>query len=121
MTTLPSFADAANLERDEPPEIATPEDALALLRAIYKCPDVPLSVRMRAAEAALPYERPKLAVQVQATIGGDFAEMLNAARLRMKSERATPIIEGSPSPIKPEPALVTDASGPFTHPRRNGR
>lgn len=41
-------------------------DAYALLAFIYRSTDLPLSLRMRAAETAIAYERPKLAhVEVQ--------------------------------------------------------
>ena len=50
-----------NWPYDEPPALASVEDALALLKAIYSNPLMPVNARMRAAEAALPFERPKLA------------------------------------------------------------
>lgn len=40
---------------------AFPGDAYALLAWIYRSPDLPITLRMRAAETAIAYERPKLA------------------------------------------------------------
>jgi len=50
-----------------------PENAHALLKAVYQCPEVPLSVRMRAAMICLPFETPKLAVTAQVS-EGNFAD-----------------------------------------------
>jgi aminopeptidase N len=58
-------------------------DALAYLRMVYSDPMIERRERMRAAEAALPYEKPKLAATVVAGISGEgFAEMLEAKRLQ---------------------------------------
>lgn len=60
--------------------IDNPEDAVALLQAIYRNPQVALPVRMRAAIEAAPYERPKLAVTAVSSLSGqDFARMLERA------------------------------------------
>ena len=49
-------------------------DAYALLTFIYCSTDLPLTLRMRAAETAIAYERPKLAqVEVQSDDGGSTA------------------------------------------------
>jgi hypothetical protein len=58
-----------------------PEDALAFLREVYQNPAIPLMTRMRAAEAALPFERPKLAAVLSASVS-DFGDKLERARLR---------------------------------------
>jgi hypothetical protein len=55
--------------------------SLDLLSAIYRDPTRPLTVRMRAAIAALPFEHPKLAVV--ANIGAEgFADALEEAMAR---------------------------------------
>jgi hypothetical protein len=65
-------------------------DALAFLRAVYLNLKLPLPVRMRAAEAALPFERPKLAAVLSASMSGEeFGEALERARKRM--------VEGPPA------------------------
>jgi len=69
--------------------------SLKFLQTIYRNPEVPLPVRMRAAMAALQFEHPKLAVT--ATIeGGDFAEKLEQAVERSRKViEAKPMIEGN--------------------------
>ena len=78
--------------------------SLDLLQAVYRSPDQPLSRRMRAAIAALPFEHPKLSVI--ATLGpnhGFAAKLENAIRSAQDrgliidgtSERITPKVEVS--------------------------
>jgi hypothetical protein len=57
--------------------------SLEFLRAVYLNNELPLSVRMRAAMAVLPFEHPKLAVT--AVVGEkDFASLLEARINRWK-------------------------------------
>jgi hypothetical protein len=66
--------------------IDNPEDAVALLQAIYRNPQVALPVRMRAAIEAAQYERPKLAVTAVSSMNGkDFAAMLERAIARSQA------------------------------------
>jgi hypothetical protein len=66
--------------------IGNPEDAVALLQAIYRNPQVALPVRMRAAIEAAQYERPKLAVTAVSSMNGkDFAAMLERAIARSQA------------------------------------
>lgn len=65
MNGLPSFANPANLERSpEVDELAMPAEASSLdfLRAVYRSPSQPMTRRMRAAQIAVEYEHPRLAV-----------------------------------------------------------
>jgi|SRR6516165_3556159 len=91
--------------------IDNPENAHALLKAVYQNPEVPLSVRMRAAMACLPFETPKLAVTAQIT-EQDFATLLDRRLKRLeeiklveangaKAIDAKPQVETSHHPLAP--------------------
>lgn len=56
-------------------------DSLGYLQSIYRDPALPTGVRMRAAIAALSFERPKLAVTAHVD-GADFGERLERAIAR---------------------------------------
>jgi hypothetical protein len=80
----------------KPVEIIEPQsDALALLQQVYRHPGLPLFVRMRAATAALPFERPKLAVI--ANLGPGIAASMEA-KLR---ERRLRVIEAKSMEVSP--------------------
>ena len=81
-------------------------DALTLLQAVYSSSSVPLPTRMRAAEAALPFERPKLAAVLSASVSReDFGNALERARKRVDGGPPQPSLLASPS-------QPTDLSGP---------
>jgi hypothetical protein len=86
---IPSFADPANLVVQPEPEFES-ENVLGLLQAIYKSRVVPLSVRMKAAIEALPFEHPKLSATAVMT-SEDFGDRLERAILRsIGARRALP-------------------------------
>jgi len=66
---------------DDAVKISGNYTSLEFLQAAYRCEELSLHVRMRAAMAALPFEYPKLAVTVQTT-PQDFAARLDAAIAR---------------------------------------
>ena len=70
--------------------------SLGLLQSIYRSPAMPLSVRMRAAIEALPFEFPKLAVTAMVD-GDDFADRLDKA-----FRRSGKVIEAEPTRAMPE-------------------
>jgi len=72
--------------KSEQPDRIDGVNALAFLQAIYRCAEVPLPVRMRAAIEALPFESPKLSATAVLT-SDDFASRLERALQR--SDRAT--------------------------------
>ena len=71
--------------------------SLKFLQTIYRNPEVPLPVRMKAAAIAIEYELPRLAVT--ATVNaGDFAVQLDQAVERSRKVsmiEAKPMIEGT--------------------------
>lgn len=72
------------------PDLAEPEilprefegDSLDYLQSIYRDPSLPTGARMRAAIAALPHERPKLAVTAHLDGRDGFGARLEAAIAR---------------------------------------
>jgi hypothetical protein len=83
--------------------------SLDLLQAVYRNPDVPLSVRMRAAGMAIPYEFPKLSVVASVNDPTAFAERLE--RVIQRSGIRPLMIEHDPKPRVIEPPQPTDVSG----------
>ena len=71
--------------------------SLDFLTAVYRDETLPLSVRMKAAIAALPFEHPKLSVVT--SLHGGFAAQLEAAMRRagksvvIDAKAVTPAIE----------------------------
>ena len=66
-------------------EIEIPPDGISLdlLRAVYRSKQLPLTTRMRAAIAALPFESPKLAVTAVVS-EQDFATVLDRRLKRIE-------------------------------------
>jgi hypothetical protein len=85
---------------DEPqPLIVSGRTSLDLLQAVYRSSELPLSVRMRAAAMALPYEMPKLAVTAVVEADGDFLQ-----RLERAIARSAKVIEARPT-VQPQPQI----------------
>jgi len=88
VTGLLNKISQAQLRAEAVPAAAT---ALDFLQAVYKNEAIPLSVRMRAAIEALPFETPKLSATAFVPAGGDFGERLEKAIAR--SREAPRLIE----------------------------
>ena len=79
--------------------------SIDLLRAVYRSPDLPLHVRMRAAGLAIPYECARLGITYNAT-ESDFAALLDA---RIKRHQEAKLIEHQPQvETKPQLPRVPD-------------
>jgi hypothetical protein len=77
----------------------TKATSLDFLRAVYMNAELPLSVRMRAAGMAIPYEYPKLSVVASVNDPTAFAERLERAIQR--SGVSPLMIEAKPKEIEP--------------------
>jgi hypothetical protein len=82
------------------------------LEAVYMNPDLPLTVRIKAAVEALPYVHPKLAMVATANAnGGDFGTMLERAIEASKAARQSPkIIEARTQPTNGHHSSPNDVS-----------
>jgi len=81
-------------------ELAPGEISLDLLRRVYRSTQQPMSLRMRAAIEALPFEVPKLSATAIATMDGQtFAQALDRAIERSRSP--TPLLNGPVEPLPP--------------------
>jgi hypothetical protein len=78
----------------QPDVVALPPDASSLdfLRTVYRDPRHPLSVRMRAAIAAAPFEHPKLSVSACASFTGLGSRM----EAMMTARGLHPVIDAKP-------------------------
>src|SRR5262245_9512456 len=101
----------ANLFEDKKQqEIEIPADGISLdlLRAVYRNNQLPLTTRMRAAIAALPFESPKLAVTALVS-EQDFATVLDRRLKRIEEMKLLEgrVVNGKPGIseriIEPEP------------------
>jgi len=89
----------ANLFEDKKPqEIEIPADGISLdlLRAVYRNNQLPLTTRMRAAIAALPFEVPKLAVTAVVT-ENDIATLLDKRIAKYEKMQNAKMIEAKPN------------------------
>ena len=89
---------------------ATGRSSLDLLQAIYRCPDQPLSIRMKAAIAALPYEHPKLAVTAVLDGTDDLGARLHRAIQRSAKVIELRAIEGAVAPTGNGQAVYDSAA-----------
>src|SRR5262245_28451926 len=85
--------------------------SLKFLQTIYRNPEVPLPVRMKAAAIAIEYELPRLAVT--ATINsGDFAVQLDRAIERSRTViEAKPIEDSVSDPSNTKTPVVQPSNG----------
>jgi hypothetical protein len=91
-------------------QLSTSATSLDFLQAIYRDPNQPIQRRMRAAMAALPFEKPKLAAVMQVG-SGDLAERLEQARTAYEK-----VIEHRPAQvIEAKQVELPDHSKPFAH------
>jgi hypothetical protein len=84
------------IEAEAAVEAPDGETALRLLQAVYRNKRAPLSIRMRAAALAIPYESPKLAVTALLHDEVSFAAALDRAIQRSAAGKVTLELEATP-------------------------
>jgi hypothetical protein len=77
------------------PTIPAAGSSLDFLQAVYRDPCQPISRRMRAAVAALPFEHPKLAVTATLGPNSGFAARLETAIKRSRGDLV--VIDATPA------------------------
>jgi hypothetical protein len=80
LDTVLATLDKIEQARERAQMIEAPQGALAFLKAVYQNKAMPLSVRMRAAIEALPFETPKLSATAMGAIDRCFADQQFADR-----------------------------------------
>ena len=86
-----------------------PDDAHSYLRKVYNDPLQPDHVRIRAAQIAIEFERPKLGVNVNMNLGEDFAARLDRAIERTNGVKVIEHVggEGSKTQTQSEAQVVS--------------
>jgi hypothetical protein len=110
---LPAFAKLTPRsppEEDDPLQLSPNAMSLEGLQAVYRNPGLPLTTRMRAMIAALPFETPKLAVTAQVS-EGDFATLLDRRLKRLEEMKlleanGAKVIDAKPQPVETKPPLA---------------
>ena len=98
-------------QEEQAPVVIEAGSSLEFLQAVYRDPGQPVSRRMRAAIAALPFEHPKLAVVASMHANEGFAAQLEAAIARSgKFLEASASNEGKPE--RSLPVAASDACCP---------
>jgi hypothetical protein len=101
MSTCHSYAEMA----EGPLEGARAETSLDLLQAVYRDRYQPLSVRMRAAALCLPFEFPKLSVNVTspaAGFGGCIEKLAQSRGIATVIDATPPFRKGEGEASAPE-------------------
>jgi hypothetical protein len=96
-------------------------DAHSYLQGVYRGQIKPNGSRLRAAIAALPFERPKLGVMVQVS-GQDLADRLMRAIAESEkviNSRPVQVIEAQPLQVSEAVDAVPDHSKPFAQNSKN--
>jgi hypothetical protein len=103
------FSNLFDEKKQQEIEISADGISLDLLRAVYRSNQLPLTTRMRAAIAALPFESPKLAVTAVVS-EQDFATVLDRRLKRIEEMKAnaieaTPVIDGEKADVRLPPVV----------------
>jgi len=99
-------------------ELGPGEISLDLLRRVYRSTQQPMSLRMRAAIEALPFEVPKLSATAVATLDGlDFAAALDRC-IERSGIKPTPLPPPKVIEARPEPVTAEEMKKPFQRYRR---